>query len=204
MGGTGGGILVRGGDGGAGYILLQNSMHSLKTSSFANTTYPPINEMSLGVFPAQSGESLAQSMFYFAKVSRPDYYPDTTGLTVEYEMDMYNENTHVTQSRVPLEFPNVLPDLNPAPLFEIKFNACKADDDGFIDWNEVNGDFRDYTEFDDVDPVTLEPYFTNKPYMRFKIKLWSEKSGVVILGQPYTCSSLRVKRIVINRSQVFN
>jgi hypothetical protein len=208
LGGAGGGVGALGGDGGSGFMRLENFSGNLKPSNYANTTYPPVSEMNMGVFPAQEGESLAMSKFYFMGISRPNYIydpnnpdPESRGLKVVYDMvevddlgvETPYENLIYPDTDPGAPFPYV-PGENPI-LFTLTFNSCPADDDGFLDLASVTDTFIPYESFDDHD---------RNPYIRFKMILKSSAEIETFPGSGifYTYKNLKIRSIAIDRDQI--
>ncbi len=183
LGGTGGSIDVPGGDGGDGFIRLENFSDNLKVSSYSTTTFPTVTEENLGVFPSQAEISLAQSKFYFTGVSRPDFFPDETGVQVVYDMDVDGVTGTYT-------YPDPGGPYPVPPLFTLTFNSAPADPDGFLDLTQIDDNFVDYTNLDSFD---------GNPYFRFKMMLSTE---VEEFGVVY--NKLAVRSISVYRGQLFN
>jgi|GEM_PF-2718466 len=198
LGGTGGGFGIMGGDGGAGFIRLENAGNNLKPSSYVTTTFPPVDVMNLGIFPAQEGQSLAISKFYFMGISRPDFIYDPSnpdpalrGLRVVYDMTETDEFGGIIDEHTELDFPDPSGLFPIPPLFAISFNYAPADDNGFLDLSEVTNNFISYDNFNTMD---------GNPYLRFRILLRS--SFEVNNGGNITIyKNLKIRSVSINRAQ---
>jgi hypothetical protein len=198
LGGSGGGNNTIGGEGGAGMIRLENTTNNMKPANFALTTFPAVTEFNLGLFPAQEGNSLALSKFYFMGVSKPDFIydpnnpdPDMRGLKIVYDM-LEIDHQQIETLYEDLIYPDPTGPFPDPIMFIAKFNSCPADFDGFLDLTEVNDDFVEYSEFDTMD---------GDPYFRFRLLLTSVRE-VQVGSDTYTYRNLKIKSISFNRSQL--
>ena len=178
-GGLGGsqGFGIKGGDGGAGRIRLENALGNLQPINFLGATVPATTVESLGLFPG-GGKSIAQSLFVPTGALSPQYQKIVITYTTKENGVTISANYTVTRTGT----------VDPAstltvPPFSVLISATAADAVTGLANTAVATVFKDPIV---ANAGTAISNYDTKAYVRFRVVLNDPTVPLSIGGKLYT------------------